>query len=99
MCQETSRWYSPWTISADNERLVRYRRARRSVELAPDAFFFQEGHAAHYEDARYGVFRYLFLVHIEGKGGSPTEIVLKDRGVQAIVLLYGVYRLFRPGVS
>lgn len=38
----------------------------------------------------FGVFRYLFLVHIEGKGGSPTEIVLKDRGVQAIVLLYGV---------
>lgn len=38
----------------------------------------------------FGVFRYLFLVHIEGKGGSPTEIVLKDRGVQAIVFLYGV---------
>lgn len=38
----------------------------------------------------FGVFRYLFLVHIEGKGGSPTEIVLTDRGVQAIVLLYGI---------
>lgn len=38
----------------------------------------------------FGVFRYLFLVHIEGKGGSPTEVVLTDRGVQAIVLLYGI---------
>lgn len=37
----------------------------------------------------FGIFRYLFLVHIEGKGGSPTEVVLTDRGVQAIVLLYG----------
>lgn len=38
----------------------------------------------------FGVFRYLYLVHIEGKGGSPTEIVLKDRGVQGIVVLYGI---------
>ncbi|MCA9527761.1 MAG: decaprenyl-phosphate phosphoribosyltransferase [Myxococcales bacterium] len=37
----------------------------------------------------FGVFRYLYLVHIEQKGGSPTEIVLTDRGVQAVVALYG----------
>lgn len=38
----------------------------------------------------FGVFRYLYLVHIEQKGGSPTEIVLTDRGVQAVVALYGL---------
>jgi len=36
----------------------------------------------------FGVFRYLYLVHIEQKGGSPTEVVLTDRGVQAVVALY-----------
>lgn len=36
----------------------------------------------------FGVFRYLYLVHQEKKGGSPTEIVLTDRGVQLIIGLY-----------
>ena len=35
----------------------------------------------------FGVFRYLYLVHQEGKGGSPTEVLLTDRSVQAITLL------------
>ncbi|MCB9521856.1 MAG: decaprenyl-phosphate phosphoribosyltransferase [Myxococcales bacterium] len=36
----------------------------------------------------FGVFRYLYLVHQHQKGGSPTEIVLTDRSVQTIVLLF-----------
>lgn len=36
----------------------------------------------------FGVFRYLYLVHQKQQGGSPTEIVLTDRGIQAIVGLY-----------
>ncbi|MBU0551079.1 decaprenyl-phosphate phosphoribosyltransferase [Myxococcota bacterium] len=36
----------------------------------------------------FGVFRYLYLVHQHQMGGSPTEIVLKDRSIQAIVGLY-----------
>ena len=36
----------------------------------------------------FGVFRYLFLVHQRQMGGSPTEIVLKDRSIQLIVALY-----------
>jgi 4-hydroxybenzoate polyprenyltransferase len=36
----------------------------------------------------FGVFRYLYLVHRHQMGGSPTEIVLTDRSVQAIVLLF-----------
>ncbi len=36
----------------------------------------------------FGVFRYLFLVHAHGLGGSPTELVLSDRGLQATGLLW-----------
>ncbi len=35
----------------------------------------------------FGMFRYLYLVHQEGKGGSPTEVLLTDRSVQAIAVL------------
>lgn len=36
----------------------------------------------------FGVFRYLYLVHIRQMGGSPTEIVLTDRGMQFVILLW-----------
>jgi 4-hydroxybenzoate polyprenyltransferase len=36
----------------------------------------------------FGVFRYLYLVHRHQLGGSPTQVVLTDRGVQVIVGLY-----------
>jgi hypothetical protein len=26
----------------------------------------------------YGLFRYLYLIHVEGKGGTPEEIFLSD---------------------
>ena len=35
-----------------------------------------------------GVFRYLYLVHQRQQGGSPTEIVLRDRSIQGIAVLY-----------
>jgi len=38
---------------AEDEQLVRYRRRRR-LRLGAESFFFQEGHAKHYERARYG---------------------------------------------
>lgn len=31
---------------------------RRSLRIVPDAFLFQEGHAEHYQNARYGVFKF-----------------------------------------
>ncbi len=37
----------------------------------------------------YGIFRYLYLIHVRGLGGAPEEIVLTDRGLQAAVLLWG----------
>lgn len=35
-----------------------------------------------------GVFRYIALVYQSGEGGSPTQVVLRDRGTQVIVALY-----------
>lgn len=36
----------------------------------------------------FGIFRYLGLVYQRGEGGSPTQIVLRDRGIQAVLFLY-----------
>lgn len=36
----------------------------------------------------YGVFRYLYLVQVRGLGGSPEELLLKDRSLGAAVALF-----------
>jgi 4-hydroxybenzoate polyprenyltransferase len=36
----------------------------------------------------FGIFRYLGLVYQRNEGGSPTQVVLKDRGIQIILALY-----------
>ncbi|MBC8074825.1 MAG: decaprenyl-phosphate phosphoribosyltransferase [Chloroflexales bacterium] len=38
----------------------------------------------------YGIFRYLYLIHQRNGGGSPTELLLKDRPLAASVLLWGL---------
>lgn len=38
----------------------------------------------------YGLFRYLYLIHVSHIGGAPEEIVLTDRPMQASVLLWGL---------
>jgi 4-hydroxybenzoate polyprenyltransferase len=38
----------------------------------------------------YGLFRYLYLVHVEGKGGAPEEIVLHDRPLLLDLLLWSL---------
>ena len=42
---------------ASNEVLMRYRIRNNTVKFATNAFFFQEGHAKVYQNARYGKFR------------------------------------------
>lgn len=37
----------------------------------------------------YGIFRYLYLIHVRGEGGAPEEILLRDRPLQLTLLLYG----------
>jgi hypothetical protein len=36
----------------------------------------------------YGIFRYLYLIHIQNKGGSPETILLEDRPMQINLLLW-----------
>jgi 4-hydroxybenzoate polyprenyltransferase len=38
----------------------------------------------------YGIFRYLYLIHIRDEGGAPEEILLRDRSLQVTV---GVFAL------
>lgn len=38
----------------------------------------------------YGIFRYLYVVHMHGKGGKPEELLLHDKGILFAVLFYGM---------
>jgi 4-hydroxybenzoate polyprenyltransferase len=38
----------------------------------------------------YGIFRYLYLIHIKGEGGAPDELVLTDRPLQFTFALWGL---------
>jgi len=38
----------------------------------------------------YGIFRYLYLVYRQGKGGAPSEILLGDGPLLLNVLLWGL---------
>ncbi len=38
----------------------------------------------------YGIFRYLYLVQVEGRGGAPEEALLTDRPLQIALALWGV---------
>lgn len=38
----------------------------------------------------YGIFRYLYLIHVRNEGGAPEDILLRDRPMQITLLLYSV---------
>lgn len=38
----------------------------------------------------YGIFRYLYLIHVRHEGGAPEEILLRDRPMQLTLLLAAV---------
>ena len=38
----------------------------------------------------YGIFRYLYLIRLKDEGGSPEEILLRDRPILLDVILWGV---------
>jgi len=38
----------------------------------------------------YGLFRYLYLIHIRGETAAPDEVLLKDRPLQLAVVVWGV---------
>lgn len=41
----------------------------------------------------YGLFRYLYIIHVEGKGGDPTEVLYEDRPLQLSILAWVVVLL------
>jgi hypothetical protein len=38
----------------------------------------------------FGIFRYLYLVHQTSEGGNPTRLLLTDRILMAVVVLWVV---------
>lgn len=38
----------------------------------------------------YGLFRYLYLIHVKGEGSAPDEVLLKDRPLQITLVLFGL---------
>ncbi|MGI6575172.1 MAG: decaprenyl-phosphate phosphoribosyltransferase [bacterium] len=59
--------------------------------------FFSEAAKLHQHDLMwtippvlYGMFRYLYLIYEEGKGGEPEELLLQDWGILGSVLVWGI---------
>ncbi len=42
----------------------------------------------------YGLFRYLYIIHVRGEGGAPDEVVLTDRPLQLDLVLWGIMVVF-----
>lgn len=38
----------------------------------------------------YGIFRYLYVIHVQGNGGAPDEVLLTDRPLQLSILFFGL---------
>jgi len=38
----------------------------------------------------YGIFRYLYLIHVKNEGGSPDELFLKDKPLLLTIVLWGI---------
>jgi 4-hydroxybenzoate polyprenyltransferase len=38
----------------------------------------------------YGIFRYLYLIHVKNAGGAPEELILTDRPLLATLVLWGL---------
>lgn len=49
----------------------------------------------------YGIFRYLYLMHVQGEGSAPDEVLLRDRPLLAAIMLWGltfIAILYLPGL-
>lgn len=38
----------------------------------------------------YGIFRYLYIIHVQGNGGAPDEVLLTDSPLQITIILFGL---------
>jgi len=57
-------------------------------------FTFTSGHTIHLmwtiPCVIYGIFRYLYLIHMEEKGGKPEKVLLEDKHILITVIVYGL---------
>ena len=64
------------------------------VIMSYSLFTFTSGHTVYLMGTIpfviYGVFRYLYLIHQEGKGGTPEKVLLEDRHILCTVVSYCV---------
>lgn len=72
------RFYEEGQELSKNEKLLRFHK-KRGVRIVPDSFLFQEGHAKHYEDAKYGVFKF-------DKNGNHLLVGLADENRDTIIV-------------
>jgi 4-hydroxybenzoate polyprenyltransferase len=42
----------------------------------------------------YGLFHYLYLIHVKEEGGAPDEVLLKDRRLQVTMVLWTITFVF-----
>lgn len=68
--------YDSITPLAQDEILLPFRGEAFSVSVGPESFFFQEGHAEYYDDAKYGELRVsesggVLLVGLRGQNLNP----------------------------
>lgn len=42
----------------------------------------------------YGLFYYMYLIHVKGEGGAPDEVLLTDRNLQIAIGLWGITFVF-----
>jgi 4-hydroxybenzoate polyprenyltransferase len=45
----------------------------------------------------YGIFRHLYLIHVENKGGSPEQVLYEDKHILVTVILYVISVIFILG--
>ena len=61
-----------------NELLLRFRKRQQGIHLGAEAFFFQEGHAQYYENARYGELKV-------AKSGESILVGLRDKELNPLL--------------
>lgn len=71
------RVHTPEAPPGVGEHLLRYRRREGRVQLGSKAFFFQEGHAGYYTNARYGELRV-------NNSGESMLVGLRDNDLHSL---------------
>ncbi len=73
---------------APSEYVIKFRKRGKRAVIVPDSFFFQEGHGAAYEQAKYGVFKFdqagnHLLVGLADEHGKTITVPEPDNGPRA----------------